>query len=411
MSDDRGGRLRLAMFSPLPPVPSGIADYLVDLIPLLPESWRIDVYGPADATPDPGLLAGRGDALPHHEWPGRHAARPYDLNVYQVGNNLVHEYALPYVSAHPGLLVLHDAVLHPSRVAATVGRGDLDGYRAAARAARPDLGAELAETVVSGLGGEDLYWSFPLCEDLVRASRLTVVHGELLACWLRALVPGAEVGSIVHWQAVAEAAPGRVEHWRAHLGGDGAVPVIGTFGHIGPAHGLELLLEVLAELVASADFRLVIVGAVDDDAALGARIEQLGLGERVLRTGRVPTPEFAALMRAVDLAVNLRYPSARASSGTLSQLLQLGVPSVIHDLVHLRDLPDAAVIRVPPGPRRREREVLRRELATWLADPGARRRAATACRAWAEAHVRPDLMARSYREAVARARGASPPGP
>ena len=84
-----------------------------------------------------------------------------------------------------------------------------------------------------------------------------------------------------------------------------------------------------------------------------------------------------AVMGAVDLAVNLRYPPARASSGVLHQLLQIGVPAVISDVLHWRDYPDAAVARVPPGPEEAEHEVLAQALGRWLIDPERRAAAAS----------------------------------
>lgn len=421
---DAGGyaeRLRLAFFAPLPPAPSGVADYVADLLPLLPEEWQIDVFGPEppgrpDEPADPGhresevpagaarARAGAGArALPHTAWRAEHERQPYDLSVYHVGNNVLHAYAIPYVTETPGLLVLHDPVLHPARVEHHTRADDLAGYRAAALAARPDIGATLAELVSSGLGGYDLYWSLPLCEDLVRASRLTVVHGEGTAGWLSALVPDARVGQVVHWQATGTADEQRVEAWRARLGVDGETPLIGTFGHIGPAHGVDLLVDVLGEVAVEHAFRLVVVGAVDATLDLPARIADAGLEERVELLGRVCAEDFSALMGATDLAVNLRYPTARASSGTLQQLMQLGVPALVHDLLHTRDIPDDAVLRVPPGPRHEERRVLRQRLREWLADPEKRRRASSACVRWASRAITPEAMATSYRAAVRRA--------
>ena len=33
------------MFSPLPPARSGVADYVSDLLSVLPSSWTVDVFG------------------------------------------------------------------------------------------------------------------------------------------------------------------------------------------------------------------------------------------------------------------------------------------------------------------------------------------------------------------------------
>lgn len=394
--------LRLAFFSPLPPAPSGIADYAADLLPMLPGAWTVDVYLPDDAE-DPDEPPPRGQALCHEAWRAENARHPYDLNVYHVGNNVLHAYALHHVVETPGLLVLHDPVLHPARAAAHLRAGDAVGYRTAALAARPDVGATLAELVLGGLGGPDLHWTFPLCEDLVRASRLTVVHGAGTAAWLSALIPDAAVGEVVHWRAVPPVDDDRLDAWRQRLGVGEGTPLIGTFGHIGPAHGVELLVDVLGELAHDHAFRLAIVGAVDPSLELADRVAAAGLEARVSLTGRVPAADFAALMRITDLAVNLRYPTARASSGTLQQLMQLDIPVIVHDLVHTRDMPEDAAPRVPPGPREVERRVLKERLRNWLADPQARRRASAACAAWASRTITPEAMAASYRAAILQA--------
>ena len=107
--------LRLAMFSPLPPIVSGIGDYVVDLLPLLPEKWTVDGFV-ADAASletaaslvGPGNRLGSVEVFMDVEFARRHDREPYDLVVYQVGNSTHHAYMLQYVLEYPGLLVLHD---------------------------------------------------------------------------------------------------------------------------------------------------------------------------------------------------------------------------------------------------------------------------------------------------------------
>lgn len=393
------GPPRLALFAPLPPTPSGIADYVVDLLPLLPAEWTIDAFV---ESPDQ-VEATRVERLALREL--EEARSPgvldaYDLCVYQIGNGAEHVPVMPLVRERPGLLALHDAVVHPARVHAHLDGGDFHGYRRAAADARPDVGEELAELVATGLWGPSTYWTFPLSEDLVRASRLTVVHGELAAAWLRALVPGAAVETVEHWREVAEVEPERIAGWRARLGAGEGIPLIGTFGHVGPAHGVELLIEAAAALAPRHDFRIVVAGSVDPALDLSGRAERAGIADRLHAPGRLPADDFAALMRAVDLAVNLRYPTARASSGTLQQLLQVGVPSLVHDLVHLRDLPEGAILRVPPGPRAAESAAVTGHLERWLADPARRAEASRVCRRWASARITPEGMADSWVRAV-----------
>ena len=106
---------------------------------LLPEAWGIDVFTDVDVEPDPqGLARVRSPArcFPHPEFRRRNSAEPYDLTVYQVGNSTARTYMLEYVIEHPGLLVLHDGVVHPARIDAATAAGAMPEYRKIAESCR-----------------------------------------------------------------------------------------------------------------------------------------------------------------------------------------------------------------------------------------------------------------------------------
>jgi len=397
--------VRLAFFSPVPPVPSGVCDYLIDLLPWLPEAWLIDIFVDAGVEPDEEVFAGRARCYPHGEWPDRHADKPYDLNIYQVGNNLAHAYALPYVLQQPGLLVLHDAVVHPSRALHAVEGGDMTAYREAAERCRPDVGRALGHIVAGGLASPQLFFRFPLCEDLVRASLLTGVHGTALAEWVRALVPEARICSLTHWRTVPEADPHAVADWRQQLLGNEDGVIVGCFGNIDAARRLDRVLQAVSDLRPSVRIELVVAGSVDPALDLPGRAAAMGIDKQVHWLGRVGTADFGAIIRSVDFAVNLRFPPARASSGVLHQLLQAGVPTIITDLVHWTEYPAAAVQRVPAGPDAEEMAVLRDAMERWAKSPEERDKAAQAAKSWAQAHLGPTQMADSYARAVGLALG------
>ncbi len=395
---------RLAFFTPVPPAQTGIATYVANLLPLLPEQWEIEIF--TEGTVE-GPLVGR----PVHQinaWEERNAAAPFNLNVYQVGNNAQHLSTLSLVTRHPGLLVLHDAVLHPARAAAFLANDDIAAYRQVLRSGVPEVADAVADVVAAGLGGPSLYWNFPLSEDLVKASRHTVVHGEMLSRWLAAQVPGATIGNIPLWLPVPECDAARVEEWRTELGAGDDVPLLGTFGHLGTEHRVDLILETLGDLVAEFPFRLAIVGTVDPGLGLEATVEGGPLADCTTFTGRVGEEDFGALLRAVDLGLNLRYPTARAASGPLMQLLSVGTPALIHDLVHQRDIPEPAVLRVPTGSRKEEKAALRAVLVDWLASEELRLRAAAAAKRWGAAHVTPEALRAGYEVAVEQALAAVP---
>ena len=415
--------LRLAFFSPVPPAASGIADYLLDLLPLLPAAWQIDLFVDDEVVPALEALeatrAGVGSGVgcfADVEFPQRHAERAYDLNVHQLGNAANRVPTFRMALEHPGFLVLHDAVLHPARAHHAIEGGDLGAYRSMAEACGGDAGRAIGHLVAGGLGGPELFFRFPMCEDLVRASRVTGVHGELACSWLRAIVPEARVVPLAHWRSVAPASESAIRSWRERLTVEapGAGPVgsspgepaiddvvlVGSFGYVGEQRRFDRVLAALAALDDDPRWRLVVAGWVDPELGLEEMADRLGIGSRVAWLGRVDGADFAAVMRAVDLSVNLRYPPARSSSGVLHQLLQVGVPTLISDLLHWRDYPEPAVARVPPGPDAAEHEALLAGLRRWIESSEERRRASEAARRWAEAEIVPERMAASYVAAI-----------
>ena len=95
--------MRIAWFSPLPPNRSGIAAYCAELLPLLSaheiEAFVDDSAG-RDAAGRTAPIAGIG-IRGAHDFPWRHARRPYDAVVYHVGNDASHDYLWPCMVRYP----------------------------------------------------------------------------------------------------------------------------------------------------------------------------------------------------------------------------------------------------------------------------------------------------------------------
>src|SRR5205085_11635353 len=91
---------RIAWFSPLPPVRTGIAGRSAELVDVLRErAYSIETYPESSA----------------HDFPWLHRRRAYDLIVYQFGNSSHHDYEWAYAVRYPGLVALHDTHLHHAR--------------------------------------------------------------------------------------------------------------------------------------------------------------------------------------------------------------------------------------------------------------------------------------------------------
>jgi len=315
-------RVRVAYFSPMPPSRSGIADYSALLLSALRR--RIDVRVARRRLP---LL------------------RRTDVALYHVGNDPdVHGWIVKALRRRRGLVVLHDFVLHHLVAGMTLARGDAVAYAAAMERDSGAEGLALARQVASGTAvppWETRADEFPLVHEVLDHADGVVVHSRYVAERVREEGFEGRVWRIPMpvWPAPPVAA--------ASLGGS---PVFGTFGHVNPSKRLPQLLEAFARLLDHRPgARLVIAGAVAPSSPLEARVEELGLGDAVVRTGYVDEPRLWSLMAGCDAVVALRFPTMGETSAAALRALALGRPLVVSDVGWFAELPRDVAIRIPLG--------------------------------------------------------------
>jgi hypothetical protein len=179
--------MRLAWFSPLPPVRSGVAAYSAEVLPHLRGGHAIDCFVDSAARVD--------DSYDAHDFVWRHHREPYDLVVYQLGNAPCHDYLWAYLAAYPGLVVLHDARLHHARARCLLSRDRADDYREEFRFDHPDAVQDFAEYAVQGLGGP-IYSFWSMIRVVASTARMIAVHNPRVAAALGEEYPEAAVETI-----------------------------------------------------------------------------------------------------------------------------------------------------------------------------------------------------------------------
>jgi len=392
--------VRLAFVSPLPPAPTGIADYAADVLELLSARHEIELFH-AQGEVDASRLPGSATVHTASHLVARHRQCPYDLVVYQMGNGRAHDFIYEVLSRVPGLLVLHDLVLHHARAAQFLESEAVLAWRrdpssaALREAARlplvawqreleyayPGRGVRLFEAHL-GTVGDLLPYAYPLFRVPVEASRAVAVHNAFMAEAVRTEVPGTEVTCVPMPIAATPVDPSAVRSLRARLGWGDDVVVVGVFGLL----TREKRVEAVARAVAGAAtqnnrVRLLLVGPVPDARRLEADLERVGARRLTVVAGRVPLSELATHIEAADVVAHLRYPTARETSAALLRVLAQGRATVVSDMEHQADLPPDAVVRVDVKDEAGE---LARAILRLAGDPDARARLGAA----ASAHVR-----------------------
>jgi len=420
--------MRLAWFSPMPPVPTGIATCSADLVTALSREHTIDVYVD-DPVAKLAAPATGGNTPPRsaHEFVWRHHLTPYDLTVYQVGNSSHHDFLWPYLFRYPGLAVLHDAHLHHARAAALLRSARSADYRAEFSAAHADAPPGLTELAIKGFDNQ-FFYSWPMTNLIVAASRLTVVHAPPIAQALLADTPGAEVEAIRlgHGRLVTddEARAARARLIAAHTLPIGAV-VFGIFGGLTPEKRIAQILDAFTAILPYAPgAHLLMAGAAARHYDVAADVRAHGLEKRVTMTGYLETDdELTECIAACDVALHLRWPTAREISGPWLRSLAAGRPTVTVDLAHLADVPslDPRTWSLRPSGANTleavavavdildEDHSLRLAMRRLASDAALRRTlGAAARRYWEREHSIP-RMVEDYRRVLARA--ASRPAP
>jgi glycosyltransferase involved in cell wall biosynthesis len=312
--------VNVAYYSPLPPSRSGIADYSTLLLPELRK--RIDV-----------VIAQEGKRAPDA-----------DVALYHVGNDPdAHGWILDALNERPGVVVLHEYVLHHLIAGTTIGRGNGRAYLDAMERELGVAGRLLGLGVLDNL--LPLLWEtqperFPLSGVVLDQATGLIVHSDYVADRVRAAGFDGPLWRIPHpvWpMGAVEAA--------TDVSGD---PLIGCFGFLNMNKRVPQLLEAFASFRRNhPGARLLLVGAAGERFDVERRLERLGLTEGVERIDYVPEDRMWSLMAACDVLVNLRYPTMGETSGSVIRALALGKPLIVSDVGWFSELPDEAVLKVP----------------------------------------------------------------
>jgi len=341
--------LKLAIWSPLPPSPSGIADYVAESLPALSATAEIEVVCENPATVDPRLRALGVVCAPGEE-------APADLDVYHVGNSPAHAYVYRAALARPGVVVLHDFNLHYLVLGETVERGKPEPYLREMRRAYRETGAFVGRQVTAALGGEVLPSLFPLNERLLETSLAVVTLSRATAVRAARALPGRPVLHLPHHLALPiDPVPGQAET-RAALGLPADALVVTLPGLATAAKRINVALRVLGRLAPRfPSLHVVVAGGVDPRLPLGEWLSHSPIAHAVHVTGRLDLPDFIRHLVAADVVVALRFPSFGEMSGALVRAMGVGRPVIVTSgTPAAEEMPEGTLVPVDPGPREEE---------------------------------------------------------
>ena len=303
----------------MPPAMSGVADYSGWLVKRLGQLAELEI--------NPQTPTGRV--------------------IYHIGNNPLHRDIYHTALARPGIVVIHDAVLHHFYLGLLDESSYLEefvyNYGEWTRGLATNLWKNRSRS-----GADADYFDFPMLRRITENAECVVVHNKAAAEIVREHSPNARIEEIPHLYEPSGSLDGVVvERLRAGWGAMPSSCVFGVFGHLREAKRINVVMRAFerARKVNPKMFLLLAGSAGSLD--IGPALDRWGNRPGVVRLGHTAEKDFFNLCEAVDVGINLRYPSAGETSGITIRLLGMGKPVVVSEGPENSTFPDSACLKLP----------------------------------------------------------------
>jgi glycosyltransferase involved in cell wall biosynthesis len=317
-----------------------------------------------------------------------------ETHLYHIGNNKLHAEIYTRALAKPGVIVLHDAVLHHLML----GTLSADQYLAEWILNYGEWHRELGEELWRdrARSGTDLrYFRYPMLRRIVEASRGVIVHNPGAAALARE--HGAKnIATVPHFfDPPAEPFhAAEIADYRRSINIAPNATLFGIFGYLRETKRVMPCLASFRRLhAARPDTALLLAGdavSPDLDRLLRAEVAH----PAIRRLGHLTDRDLQLAAASIDCCLNLRYPAAGETSGIAIRMMGAGKTVIVSDVAENADFPETAVLRVTPGLA--EAAELFAQMALVTEYPAIRRQIGDLAAAHIRTHHSLDIVARQY---------------
>ena len=273
---------------------------------------------------------------------------PLPTPLYHLGNNRLHTEIYARALAEPGVVVLHDAVLHHFLLGNLPREKYVEEFVYCYGEWRRDLAEELwNERGASGV--DPRYFELPMLRRAMERARAVIVHNPGAARMARA--EGAcAVHVIPHFfEAAAMPDAADVAQFRTRIGvGQGTV-LFGVLGYLRETKRVLASIRTFKKLnEARPDTALLLAGEIVS-RDLARLLESEGTHPAIRRLPRLSDHDFLIAGASIDCCLNLRYPGAGETSGIAIRMMGMGKPVIVTEGAEYDEIPVTACLRVSSG--------------------------------------------------------------
>ena len=336
--------MRVAFFTPVSPQKTGIADYSEqEIIPHLSKFCDIDIFIDKNVQPANKYLTNNFNIYPYSDFPS--LKKNYDIPVYQMGNNPMHQFVYDMLEKYPGIVVLHDIFLHGFLWNSSLSKGDYKKYIDLFQYCYGEKGAKIAQYAVD----TSVYpeFEYPLIKKIIDCSLGVICHSSYGINHVIKENKSSIVKKINQ--------PYTVQNKKRGMDSDTKIkkdlkltkffPIITSFGYIFPHKRFNVIFKSFKRLLAQyPDAILILVG--EDMMNVHQIISYHNLKNSVIQTGFVSQSQAQYYLDVSDICINLRYPTAGETSRSVLQIMASEKPVIVSNVGWFAELPDNACLKL-----------------------------------------------------------------
>jgi glycosyltransferase involved in cell wall biosynthesis len=312
--------MTVGFYSPLPPARTGVADYSAALLAELRRHGKVAVS------------------------PSR-----CDAALYHLGNNQLHAAIYRRALTHPGVIVLHDAVLNHFFLGQLSEAAYIEEFVYNYGAWNRSLGRDLWRGRATS-GSDERYFRHPMLRRVAERARAIVVHNAAAAATVREHATNARIVELPHFFA-APALPDEVSalRYRQALGVPLGSFLFGIFGYLRESKRVSAILHAFAAIHAELPRTALLIAGQFVSSDLERAVAPMLHADGVFRLPYLKERDFWLAARTVDACINLRYPAAGEASGIAVRMMGIGKPVMVTEGLETAGIPDDACVRIPSG--------------------------------------------------------------
>jgi glycosyltransferase involved in cell wall biosynthesis len=349
----------IAIYSPMPPIQSGIAASTDELLSGLVDDYHVEIFADDEYTPTPSIM--RKYRIHHYTAYKRRskAVGGFKVNLHQLGNSRYHVYHYWELLENPdnNVVMIHDLPFGLTLFHHYAQLGDFKSFRhhigryIRGNALRwYDYAYDLWRETGDGRELDEWFMDNSCLDGAIQSSRAQIVQTQPAFDTLKAQYSeDFRFNPRLIQQAVQRNPLDKhTARQKINFSGNGAF-MVGCFGHVARTKRLEKVLLAFGELLNHHPDSVLMIAGPHDEQSYSTLITEMAsrYDGKVAITGHLEKDDFEACIAACDMGVGLRTDAPGQYSAGVLRLLAAGKPVAVSDLPQWAEYPNECCPKVP----------------------------------------------------------------